>query len=57
MACCILIGLGMAADDAMNLVVVGRPVADPHAAHIERRIRAFERDWLVGREPEATTSE
>ncbi|MDO8881114.1 MAG: hypothetical protein Q7W44_10035 [Coriobacteriia bacterium] len=47
MACCILIGLGMTADDAMQLVVTSRPIADPHAPHIERRIRAFERDWLA----------
>jgi hypothetical protein len=46
MACCILIGLGMTAEDAMSLVVEHRPAADPHAPHIERRIRAFERDWL-----------
>ena len=52
MACCILIGLGMTADDAMHLVVVGRPIADPHAPHIERRIRAFERDWLARTGPQ-----
>ena len=46
MACCILIGTGMTADDAMHLVITRRPIADPHAPHIERRIRAFERDWL-----------
>jgi protein-tyrosine phosphatase len=46
MACCILIGLGMTAEDAMRLVIERRPVADPHAPHIERRIRAFEQDWL-----------
>lgn len=54
MACCILIGLGMTADDAMHLVVAGRPAADPHAPHIERRIRAFERDWFARRESAAT---
>jgi hypothetical protein len=46
MASCILIGLGMTAEDAMRLVVERRPVADPYAPHIERRIRAFEQDWL-----------
>ena len=51
MACCILIGLGMTADEAMHVVVAGRPVADPHAPHIERRIRAFELDWLLRRRP------
>lgn len=57
MACCILIGLGMTADDAMDLVVTRRPVADPHAPHIERRIRAFERDWLAHQEPETITAQ
>ena len=46
MACCILIGHGMEASEAMRLVVAGRLVADPHAPHIERQIRAFEVDWL-----------
>jgi protein-tyrosine phosphatase len=45
LACCILIALGMTADEAMDLVVAKRPIADPHARYIERRIRAFERDW------------
>ncbi|NTW28853.1 MAG: dual specificity protein phosphatase family protein [Coriobacteriia bacterium] len=48
MACCILIATGMSADDAMALVVARRPIADPHARHIEPRIRAFERDWHSG---------
>lgn len=47
MACCVLIGMGMTADDAMRLVVSRRPVADPYAPHIERRILAFEKDWLA----------
>ena len=55
MASCILIGLGMTAEDAMRLVIERRPVADPHAPHIERRIRAFERDWLA-RQEAATTA-
>ena len=37
--------LAMGADEAMDLVVERRPVADPRAWYIERRIRAFERDW------------
>jgi protein-tyrosine phosphatase len=52
MVCCILIARGMTADDAMDLVVARRPVADPHAFYIERRIRAFERDWHE-RQPDA----
>lgn len=46
MASCILIARGMTADEAMDTIVSRRPVADPHAPHIERRIRAFERDLL-----------
>ena len=56
MASCILIAGGMTADEAMDTIVARRPAADPHAAHIERRIRAFERDWL-GRQRPATAGE
>jgi hypothetical protein len=45
MMSCILIARGMSADDAMDLIIERRPIADPHARHIEKRIRAFERDW------------
>ena len=45
MACCVLVATGMDADEAMQLVREKRPVADPYAAHIEPRIRAFEQDW------------
>lgn len=45
MASAILIARGMSADEAMDTIVVHRPVADPRAFYIERRIRAFERDW------------
>lgn len=51
MAACILIAQGMTADEAMDLIVERRPVADPHAPHIERRIRAFEKDWLSRQRP------
>ena len=51
MASCILIARGMAADEAMDLIKANRAVADPHAQHIERRIRAFERDWLQRQRP------
>lgn len=51
MACCILIGRGMTANEAMRLVVARRPIADPHAPHIEKRILAFERDWRLRHEP------
>ena len=45
MVSCILIAQGMTADEAMDLVIERRPVADPHIWYIESRIRAFERDW------------
>jgi len=45
MTACILVARGCAADDAMRFIVERRPVADPYAAHIQSRIRAFERDW------------
>lgn len=47
MATCILIAQGMTADAAMAAIVAKRPYADPHAWHIERRIRAFEREWRL----------
>lgn len=47
MAACILIGRGMTADAAMDTIVAKRPYADPHAGYIERRIRAFERSWIL----------
>jgi len=52
MACCILIAEGRTADEAMDLVTEQRPVADPHIFYIERRIRAFERDWLARQRPQ-----
>jgi hypothetical protein len=45
MACCVLIGLGRSAEEAMALVEERRAVADPYAWYIQRRIKAFERDW------------
>jgi hypothetical protein len=45
MTCSVLIGLGMSADAAMRLVIQQRPVADPHAWYIERRIYKFEKLW------------
>lgn len=45
MACCVLIGLGQSAEEAMALVEERRAVADPYAWYIRRRIEAFERDW------------
>lgn len=51
MAACILVAMGMTADEAMDTIVARRPIADPHARHIERRIRAFEQDWLRRERP------
>ena len=45
MACCVLIGMGQTADQAMQLVKEKRSVADPNAWYIERRIYAFEQHW------------
>lgn len=45
MTCCVLIGTGLRADEAMELVKTQRPVADPYARHIQARIRKFEREW------------
>jgi len=47
MACCVLIGMGMSADESMELVVQQRPVADPHAGYIMSRIYQFEKVWLA----------
>jgi hypothetical protein len=51
MASCILIAQGMTADEAMDTITAKREVADPHAFHIESRIRAFERDWTRRKRP------
>ena len=45
MACCVLIGMGQAADEAMQLVKQQRPVADPQAWYIQRQIYQFEQRW------------
>jgi hypothetical protein len=51
MACCVLIGLGHTAEDAMALVSGKRAVADPYVWYIRRRIEAFERDWRAPKRP------
>jgi protein tyrosine phosphatase (PTP) superfamily phosphohydrolase (DUF442 family) len=45
MASAILIAMGYPAEEAMDLVVEKRPVADPRAWHIQRQIRRFEKRW------------
>lgn len=50
MACCVLIGMGYTADEAMKLVSSKRVVADPYAWHIQRQIRRFEAYWLLNKD-------
>ena len=45
MACCVMIGMGQTADEAMQLVVEKRSVADPHARYIQSQIYKFEEFW------------
>lgn len=45
MGACILIAQGMSAEHAMQLIKQQRPVSDPHAWYIERRILNFEQKW------------
>jgi hypothetical protein len=48
MACCVLIGMGQTADQAMQLVKQKREAADPDAWYIQRRIYKFEQYWRRG---------
>ena len=45
MACCVLIGTGHTAEEAMRLVKEQRAVADPDVWYIRRRILKFEQRW------------
>jgi len=45
MAASILIAQGLAPEGAMGLIKERRPVADPDAFHIRRRIMLFARQW------------
>ena len=47
MAASILVAQGLAPDGAMRLIKERRPVADPDAFHIRRRILLFEQQWNV----------
>jgi protein-tyrosine phosphatase len=42
---CVVIGMGYTADEAMQLIIEKRAVADPDARHIQSRIRKFEQQW------------
>ena len=45
MAAAILISKGNTADEAIQLLISARKVADPRMWYIKRRIHAFERHW------------
>jgi hypothetical protein len=49
MACCVLIGKGFTADEAMRMVKEKRAVADPDIWYIRRRIMEFEKQKLSGK--------
>ena len=45
MACCVLVGLGYSAAEAIQLVEEKRRVADPSIWYIRKRIEQFEKHW------------
>ncbi len=45
MACCVLVGMGSTAGQAMQQVKEKRPIADPYIWYIRKRIEMFERHW------------
>ena len=45
MGACILIAQGMPAEQAIELIKQQRPISDPQAWYIRRRIMKFERQW------------
>jgi hypothetical protein len=45
MGACILIAQGKSPEQAMQLIEQQRPIADPHAWYIQRRILKFTREW------------
>ncbi|HTP02084.1 MAG TPA: dual specificity protein phosphatase [Anaerolineales bacterium] len=45
MAASILIAQGLAPEGAMQLIKQQRPIADPQAFHIRRKIMQFAREW------------
>ena len=46
MGACILIAQGMPAEQAIALIQQQRPISDPQAWYIQRRILKFEREWM-----------
>lgn len=49
MGAAILIAQGYSPDEAIDMIEKRRPVADPRARYIERRIRRFAKKWQNGR--------
>jgi hypothetical protein len=49
MGCCVLIGKGYSAAEAMQMVKNRRKAADPYRWYIRSRIEKFELDWLKTR--------
>jgi hypothetical protein len=45
MGACILIAQGMPSEAAIKLIKEQRPVSDPYAWYIRRRILKFEQTW------------
>ncbi len=45
MGSCLLIAQGRSPEEAMKLIIEQRPIADPYAWHIRRRIMLFAREW------------
>jgi protein tyrosine phosphatase (PTP) superfamily phosphohydrolase (DUF442 family) len=45
MGACILIAQGMSPEEAMQLIERQRPIANPHAWYIQRRIMKFAHKW------------
>ncbi len=46
MGACILIAEGMTTEQAIELIKRQRPISDPQARYIKRRIMKFEREWV-----------
>ena len=47
MACCVLIGKGYSADEAIELVKRRRAPAKPDEGYVLARIKKFEQDWIL----------
>ena len=54
MGACVLIAQGMPAEEAMQLIKQQRPIADPYAWYIQRRIMKFAGLWSEKRSDKQT---